>query len=931
MRPIVVFLILASSWLARWSAATADPARCVNEIACARACGAAAPAACERLAELVENELIDTQFAPDHRPDGFRVRAFTYARANLAAACATQPRACVLLARLEVLGLGGPAEPVAGEQRLRAACDGGEPRGCTAVGMVLEKRGYWERTHSVFDDLRRACDGGHRAGCAWLHAFEMREARLRYGADPELFPDAPTRIADGVARLRALCAAGEAEGCAMAGAMLERGMPGLLAADPAAAQTLRGQACTAGSAVQCFTLGSAPGAPATWLEQGCALGAYWACDKLADRVSAAGDVPGARAARERACRAGSPATCEDLAAEADAVAARADWLERACEAGADPACVERELLRIARDRGAGNRARAALGRYCDDRNGAACEAVGVIYQEGRHVRADLGRARTYFERACATDRAWFAAHAASGYTANDGCLRLDGMACDAGDLAACQRWGLGAITLDPPGALAALDRACTPTNAHACALAALRRLDGRVAGAEDALERACAAGSSYGCHEGARRLPDRDRQRGYPMLIGACQLGEPADCVALAKLRVAAAPPDLDGAVLAAARGCDSDRDGRDVACAERDRLRALQRVGTLAQACDRDDGAACLEVGDLAASTDPRLALRAWTVACRQRLAPGCRRAAEVYDGQRGAAAVDVDAARAAYQAACELGDPSACAPAGVKWAAVGDDARARAAFTRGCDGDVLEGCRQLVALARGAGDRAALITVLRRGCALGDAMMCAEANPPRRPGAVSRTVDRLARLVGALGRPLAAVASAADWSAGAYRLRPDAAAADATSGPMLGATLARRDHGLVRPYRTLASASGTLGYDTTAARFDHDIGADVGVAIASVELTLRLGHQALGDDAPGLPAAWYLGWDLHAGVALSPRTRVTAGYGRRWRDAQPDADVIDLRLDWRWRRQRVAGLGWRRTSLAGGVVDALYVQLTR
>lgn len=179
------------------------------------------------------------------------------------------------------------------------------------------------------------------AGCAGeLDASRQAciECALREHPNPE-------SLALAEATFRQGCKDGDAHSCSVLGVMYETGHG--VVRDERRAARLFGRSCQRGNARACVSMGR-------MMENG---------------KSVRRDLAGAEMMYDAACRANERQGCF-------------------------------ELGRLHADRGEMRRAAKLLGRACDDGYALACDALGVMTQEGRGVRESPARAKSLFLRAC---------------------------------------------------------------------------------------------------------------------------------------------------------------------------------------------------------------------------------------------------------------------------------------------------------------------------------------------------------------------------------------------------------------------------------------------------------------------------------------------------------------------------------------------------
>lgn len=434
------------------------------------------------------------------------------------------------------------------------------------------------------------------------------------------------------------------------------------------------------------------GADATALEASCGRGFAPACALAGDaRRDAAAPAADVEALYRKACDGGAVAGCTGLAeGVADAAVARG-LLERACGAGHAWGCAVLGDLYDQGRLGARDvpKALALYEQACERGLGFGCNAAGALLDLGDGVPLDDAAAADHYARACALD-------------GTDGCYNL-GLQIEAGESPPRPLGASGG------GALDWFRLGCEGGMAVSCAAAARYEPDPTIA--RQLRDGACASGAAMACEDlaVAALAADPKAADAPAWLATACQGGRPTACVRLASvqieggdaagarasLEVACAandadgcaalglmrdqgdggPADLPGAVAAWRMACDGGRidacndlganlaDGRGV-----DRA-PVEAAALFGKACDAKIAAACGNLGVVLLTgdgvpADPTAALARLDEACTGGHAPSCVRIGVVLAKGSKAPVIKKDKKRAvaAFEAACRLGDGTAC-----------------------------------------------------------------------------------------------------------------------------------------------------------------------------------------------------------------------------------------------------------------------------
>jgi len=298
---------------------------------------------------------------------------------------------------------------------------------------------------------------------------------------------------------QAQCDKGHAGSCATLGAMLAGG--GGVARDDAKALTVLKKACDGGESRGCVNLGvmlvegrggaANPTEAAPLLDKGCQDGDALGCGLLGNLYAA-----GTGVAKD--------------ASKASAL------FQQACQGGHARSCFSAGRMLLAGEGGAADPARGSelLKRACDGGQGDACNAIGELHEVGKQARKDLILASMMYRRGCIVGtgdactnmgRLQLAGAPGAGGSEQEAkrnfergcmlrselsCAVLKGVfgaqtpfipniarsqelrrACDGGDARACGMTGVLALAQGiKPMAMNDLQRACTMTDAFACAV-----------------------------------------------------------------------------------------------------------------------------------------------------------------------------------------------------------------------------------------------------------------------------------------------------------------------------------------------------------------------------------------------------------------------------------------------------------------------------
>ncbi|HVV85043.1 MAG TPA: tetratricopeptide repeat protein, partial [Kofleriaceae bacterium] len=288
------------------------------------------------------------------------------ARALADASCQRGYRhACLMLADLDLGGVGAVADRGRASDRYRALCDEDVTEACWKLANLLAEDHHADDAARLY---QRACDDGMGAGCnSWGYALFTGQ-----GAD--------WSTADAMAAYRKACELGDAYGCANVGELLELGVGAAPDVDGAAAAYR--QACTDDTAAGCARLA-----------------------RLYERGHGTHDRAEVTRLYRRACEEeGAPEACHALArrvredrgpaGEAARLDVRAVDLARSLSA--DNPYFAYVLGTFHQDGVALDADHAAAARWyqraCDGREPLGCLAIGEAYLAGDGVPRDRARA-----------------------------------------------------------------------------------------------------------------------------------------------------------------------------------------------------------------------------------------------------------------------------------------------------------------------------------------------------------------------------------------------------------------------------------------------------------------------------------------------------------------------------------------------------------
>ena len=276
------------------------------------------------------------------------------------------------------------------------------------------------------------------------------------------------------------------------------------------------------------------------------------------------DAKGAAVAFGQACDAGNARSCASLGllvqdgrgVDKD-IPKATDLYDKACRLGAGVGCFNLGLMAlsgngVARDKAAADgqfaRAREVYGKACDAGNGGACLNMAFLYEGGFGVEMDLGKAKELDDKGCVAGE-------------QDACASAGLIALKGGDKAAvtaiensckknspvgcrilAQLWfrGTHGVDKDVDGALEAAKRGCQLGERSACAFlgALLAQANGPTAQVRPLFERACLLGDSGACMAYASSHKETPMVAGL-WLMRACDIGDPEGCLYAANLPTA--------------------------------------------------------------------------------------------------------------------------------------------------------------------------------------------------------------------------------------------------------------------------------------------------------------------------------------------------------------------------------------------------------
>ncbi len=301
-----------------------------------------------------------------------------------------------------------------------AACDGGEPKGCTGLGNLIRggKGGVKRDPLRASAILLAACEKGDPGGCArageMLRAGEglprddARSAALfakaceasdllscrELGRAHETGAGVPEDDARAAALYRKACDGHEPHGCGSLGVLIEAGRGGEKQ-DVALAAVLYREACDKGDPHACDRLGR------LW-EDG--------------RGGLAKDPARARTLYEKACSDGDAAGCNSVGLFHERgtggleknEAKAAGYYARSCDGGHSQGCVNLGVM-LAAGRGIARdevRATALYRKACDAGNALGCGSLGFQLWMGVGAPKDKAAASDLMRKGCVGGSAW---------------------------------------------------------------------------------------------------------------------------------------------------------------------------------------------------------------------------------------------------------------------------------------------------------------------------------------------------------------------------------------------------------------------------------------------------------------------------------------------------------------------------------------------
>ncbi|MCC6622393.1 MAG: sel1 repeat family protein [Deltaproteobacteria bacterium] len=485
----------------------------------------------------------------------------------------------------------------------------------------------------------------------------------------------------------------------------------------------------------------------------------------------------------RACKAGEPAGCGDLArrrAEAERPVSDGTLaeLERVCGAGDHRACTW--FLRFARrDRPLGpelaRRARPLVERACSGGHRDGCVELATLVEDD-----DAPRARRLLEEGCEARHglscaglAWLHARGRAGLA--DDPARVTALAkkaCELGD-----GWGCYEVALREAGPGRAPDakkvaRACELGSGAACDAVAREGFDSgdasRVRRAFEQVAARCRRGDAEACALEAwawwgGRGTLRSPSEAIRAETWACGGGVEAACATLAwaKARGVGTRGDPERARAMLQPLCDK---GLGRPCLVWGELLAdglggpadpAAAFAAFTRSCDAGDAAGCAAKGralatGMGVTADARAGRRLVEATCKRPSDPGCVTLADLLAGQR----AEATRARALYQKSCDAGQHAACAGlAEVMLRGIGgkvDGARAIALARPACAASEGRACRvlgdaQLAERWSGLVARVKAELFWRRACDAGDAPTCRALDAMERAGSMTMIGERV------------------------------------------------------------------------------------------------------------------------------------------------------------------------------------------
>ncbi len=441
---------------------------------------------------------------------------------RLEAACrADELAACAELAAVLTVQPGGDRAEQRAFELAGRACDGGSARGCGVLGRSTARGiGTSADAGAAQPLLVRACEGGDVVGCLDVIALK-RGATLARARLVELCDGGELDACTGLSRLlvvegdvaalplaKRACARHRAEGCFNVAVALADGLG--KAPEPFAAIPFNRRACDLGMPRGCFWLARAhyagenvPRSDAAGdqvLDEACARGLADSCRDLA-LVREQDGHPGTVAAFERACTAGSGASCVQAATmlRAEKDPARALPLDqRACALGEAESCTYAARAAFVGAPGDEAAGAAMARRACRLESLEGCTLLAWVLVWGRGVPADPARGLALGEQTCKRNSA-------------EGCS-IVGFA--------------ELVARRAPAALARLSRACELGHAASCTMVAWLYAMGHGVEHDEGtallmFRHACAGGDGPACHQvwhmlrdgiGAAADPERARQ-----------------------------------------------------------------------------------------------------------------------------------------------------------------------------------------------------------------------------------------------------------------------------------------------------------------------------------------------------------------------------------------------------------------------------------
>jgi len=341
-------------------------------------------------------------------------------QANLDAACRHGDLASCFALALAKGNRGGPEATA----YLSPACDKGDLPACRQLGRVLDK-GLWDVPKDekrAVDLFEKACNGGELRGCSDLGVM--------YSHDRGVAKD-EKRAVD---LFEKACAGGDMRGCANLGVMFRDGRG--VAKDEKRAVDLFQKACDAAEMLACSNLG------VNYEKgEGVAKDEKRAVD-LFQKVCDGGDMLGCGNLGAMYLNGRGVAKDEKRAA---------DLFQKACDGGTMLGCAKLGAMYADGRGVAKNEKRALdlLEKACDGGEMLGCGCLGEMYVNGRGVIKDERRAADLYQKACDGGEMLSCAVLGNMYADGKGVAKdekravdLYQKACDGGEMYACRKLGV---------------------------------------------------------------------------------------------------------------------------------------------------------------------------------------------------------------------------------------------------------------------------------------------------------------------------------------------------------------------------------------------------------------------------------------------------------------------------------------------------------